>query len=201
MTRKLKRRRWPLNGLSAWQRSAVFHEIGRKALTSWNRKRHRLPKCGAARRYDGQPCQQVAMKNGRCYFHGGATPRGKEWHLTRWPSRSSPHAAKKLHAKVCQRERAARARQRLIEAMTPAQRARHDRWQATHSAGAKAARAGKAEEMRRNVEARKLLAKARLERQDNPEFDRLGREIDRLRVEASRLEQRNAFRSLGGVFE
>jgi len=27
--------------------------------------------CGAARKYDGQPCQAKALANGRCYLHGG----------------------------------------------------------------------------------------------------------------------------------
>ncbi len=35
----------------------------------------KLPRCGAKARSNGyQPCRQAAMKNGRCYFHGGATP-------------------------------------------------------------------------------------------------------------------------------
>ena len=27
--------------------------------------------CGAARKYDGKPCQAKALANGRCYLHGG----------------------------------------------------------------------------------------------------------------------------------
>lgn len=35
----------------------------------------KLPRCGAKARSNGhQPCRQAAMVNGRCYFHGGATP-------------------------------------------------------------------------------------------------------------------------------
>lgn len=38
-----------------------------------------LPKCGAKTR-KGNPCQQVAMANGRCYLHGGKStgPRTPE---------------------------------------------------------------------------------------------------------------------------
>ena len=30
-------------------------------------------RCGARRKSDGLPCQQAAMKNGRCFCHGGAS--------------------------------------------------------------------------------------------------------------------------------
>lgn len=41
------------------------------------------PRCGARRKYDGQPCQCPAMPNGRCRLHGGKstgprTPDGRE---------------------------------------------------------------------------------------------------------------------------
>ncbi len=41
------------------------------------------PRCGAKRRHDGRACQQPAMPNGRCRFHGGKstgprTPQGLE---------------------------------------------------------------------------------------------------------------------------
>ena len=32
---------------------------------------HASPRCGAKRRCDGGECQQPAMNNGRCRFHGG----------------------------------------------------------------------------------------------------------------------------------
>lgn len=37
-----------------------------------------LPRCGAkARSRDGEPCKQAQVMNGsgRCYWHGGATPK------------------------------------------------------------------------------------------------------------------------------
>jgi hypothetical protein len=38
------------------------------------------PRCGAKRRHDGGSCQQPAMPNGRCRFHGGKStgPRTAE---------------------------------------------------------------------------------------------------------------------------
>ncbi len=29
------------------------------------------PRCGAGRKYDGQPCQAAALASGRCKLHGG----------------------------------------------------------------------------------------------------------------------------------
>jgi len=41
----------------------------------------KLPRCGAkTKSRNGKPCQLAAMKNGRCYLHGGKStgPRTKE---------------------------------------------------------------------------------------------------------------------------
>lgn len=48
-----------------------------------NPKRLKGPRCGARRKYDGQPCQCKALANGKCKFHGGMstgprTPEGKQ---------------------------------------------------------------------------------------------------------------------------
>ena len=34
--------------------------------------------CGAKARSTGKPCRQFAMKNGRCYLHGGKSSGAKE---------------------------------------------------------------------------------------------------------------------------
>ena len=33
--------------------------------------------CGAARKYDGNPCQAKALANGRCKYHGGMSTGAK----------------------------------------------------------------------------------------------------------------------------
>lgn len=33
-----------------------------------------LPRCNAMAKSTGARCKQVAMKNGKCYWHGGASP-------------------------------------------------------------------------------------------------------------------------------
>jgi len=40
-----------------------------------------VPKCGAKSKRTGKPCQQPAMKNGRCRLHGGKStgpPKGNQ---------------------------------------------------------------------------------------------------------------------------
>ncbi len=43
----------------------------------------KAPRCGARRKYDGQPCQAPAMKNGRCRLHGGKSTGPKRARLTK----------------------------------------------------------------------------------------------------------------------
>jgi hypothetical protein len=45
-----------------------------------------MPKCGAKCRQTGAPCTNpVAEPGKRCRLHGGATPRGKDWHKVQMP--------------------------------------------------------------------------------------------------------------------
>ena len=39
-----------------------------------------LPMCGAHARSTGKPCRQLAMRNGRCYLHGGKSTGAKNPH-------------------------------------------------------------------------------------------------------------------------
>jgi len=34
--------------------------------------------CGAKAKHNGKPCRQFAMKNGRCYYHGGRSTGPKK---------------------------------------------------------------------------------------------------------------------------
>jgi len=34
--------------------------------------------CGARAKHNGEACRQFAMKNGRCYYHGGASTGAKK---------------------------------------------------------------------------------------------------------------------------
>ena len=134
-----RRRKTQANGPTQWQASARFREIGRAAARKRNHQAKSLPLCGATKR-DGEPCRKLAMKNGRCRLHGGATPSGDNWHVVRWPDPNSPGANEKLHRKLKDRERRAAQREARVAAMTPEERARHERWHRTHQPGSAAAR-------------------------------------------------------------
>lgn len=138
--------------------SPVAIAIGREALRKWQRKRHLLPKCGAKARTTGEPCRQTAMANGRCAYHGGLTPKGDQWHVTRWRKPATPQDQARKRWTV---ERRAAKRKARVHAMTPEERIRYDHWHKTHPAGSQARREALREERRRAEETRALLARPR----------------------------------------
>ncbi|RWL42246.1 MAG: hypothetical protein EOR60_26070 [Mesorhizobium sp.] len=156
----MKRKR-PQRAPSAWQSSAQWQAIGSAAIRAWNRKRPNLPKCSAARKRDGEPCQQIAMANGKCFIHGGRTPRGNEWHRTQWPDGKSPDAEKKLQRKLVERERYAKKRAARLAAMSTAERERHEAWHAARKPGSAAAREQARAERKQNAELREMIAAPR----------------------------------------
>ncbi len=86
-------------------------------------------RCGARRRSDGEPCQQIVLfPNGRCRLHGGKTPKGKDWHKVQYPGPGTPiEAAMRKERVVAKRQKKrALARAEKLAAMTPEQRARYD---------------------------------------------------------------------------
>ena len=121
--------------------SAAHRQRAREQLKRWQRViRPTLPKCGAKSRVTGEPCQQTAMANGRCYVHGGRTPKGDAWHKPRWPNGDAPDAETKLCKKLRDHDRARKRRANRLAAMTPEERERHERWQRTHKPGKAAVR-------------------------------------------------------------
>ncbi|WP_292295920.1 hypothetical protein [Mesorhizobium sp.] len=144
-----------------WQSSAQWRAIGSAAIRAWNRKRSNLPKCNAARKRDGEPCQQIAMANGKCFIHGGRTPRGREWHRTQWPDGKSPDAEKKLQRKFAERERYAKERAARLASMSPAERERHEAWHAARKHGSAAAREQARAERKQNAEIREMMTAPR----------------------------------------
>lgn len=93
------------------------------------------------------------MANGRCYWHGGATPRENGFHRM-----SMPATVEKLDAKLHRSERKNKRRLAWLASMTPERRAKYDAWVKTHQPGAAAPRAAERERRRQNAEARALLA-------------------------------------------
>lgn len=122
--------------------STAHRDQARDAILGWhNRLRAQRPKCGAKRKYDGEPCQQIAMSNGRCAYHGGRTPKGSGWHKPRWPNGEAPDAEVKLRRKLKTRAKETERRSARLAAMTAEQREKHKRWQSSHTPGAARLRA------------------------------------------------------------
>lgn len=145
-----------------WFQTAQHRLQASAAISAWNaRQRAHGVKCGARRKHDGQPCQQYAMENGRCYYHGGRVGKGKDWHKPRWPKKSAPDAAQRLARKIQDLEKAARRRERRLARMSPEQRAEYQAWLRTHQPGDAGARATRRRELEQNKEARALLSRDR----------------------------------------
>ncbi|WHO77465.1 hypothetical protein [Rhizobium leguminosarum] len=164
--------------------SAQNRMQAREAILRWHGKlRPTRARCGAKRKYDGEPCQQIAMANGRCAYHGGKTGRGAAWHKPGWPNGDAPDAEQKLARKLKDQARAANKRAARLAAMTPEERERHDVWHRTHRPGAAGQRA--ADRMRRKqaAEMRALI--------DQPAppadaaIDQIQRAIDELERQAA----------------
>lgn len=173
-----------------WAKSARFREIGLAALREVARERAKLPKCGATARSTGGPCQQPAMENGRCRYHGGRTPSGDDWHQPRWPHRNAPNWNAKFSQKISDLERASRRREKLIAAMPPEKRAAYERWKAAHKPGPAAARARSGAALREAQQHRKIVEEP-IRREPDPELIALERDIELLRamIEEARREQ------------
>ena len=171
--------------LSAWQQSAEFRMVSIAAIEGWNAKRDGLPRCGAKRKSDGQPCQQWPVRGKvRCWLHGGVTPRGKAWHTRQRASRNK----RRLERKLLKHERETRKRGERFAAMTPTERESYRRWLRTHQPGLAAARAALREQRRQLKEARDLLNEAACKpRTSNAEALSLEREKAKLQRRAEKL--------------
>jgi len=138
--------------------TAAQRRQARHAIMLWhNDIRQSRPKCSARRKTDGEQCQQLAMQNGKCFCHGGRTPKGKDWHKPRWPNGKAPDAEAKLVRKLKDLEKAGKKRAARLAAMTPEERARYDRWHATREPGAPGPRASRRQEMRQAEATRQLI--------------------------------------------
>lgn len=146
-----------------WRGSAAQIAVGRAAIIKWNRTRHLHPKCEAARKRDYEPCQNLAMANGRCHKHGGKTPKGDNWHRPLWPHRDAPGANTKLNRKLNDLQRAAAKREKRKKRMSAEERAAHEQWQRTHKPGPAAARARTRRERKDAAEMRELFLKVERE--------------------------------------
>ncbi|MFI5411578.1 hypothetical protein [Kaistia sp. UC242_56] len=144
--------------LDRWRKSPQFRLIARAQCRRMNAAKVTAKRCGARRKRDGQPCELEALENGRCYLHGGRTPKGDQWHCPVWPDKNAPNANAKLARKLQDLERAAQKRAMRLATMSPEERAAHERWQKSHPSGSAGTRATDRARRRQDAEARKLFA-------------------------------------------
>lgn len=170
-------------GQRAWRRSARFKAMGRAACLKFNARRRHAPRCEAARRTDGEPCQQPAGQNGRCRFHGGATPSGKGWHRPTYPAADTAVSTAKFNGKLACLELRARKRAKRLTAMTLEQRAAHEAWHRNHKPGPAGQRQAAKSRAAQDAETRALIASLDEDAPLSPEAMQLRAaiaEIDRL---------------------
>lgn len=118
-----------------------------------NARWHFLPKCSATAKRSGQPCQLPAMANGKCYYHGGKTPKGKDWHRI-----SKPKNPSKATDKLDAIERRNKARARRLARMTPEERAAHKKWHQSHAPGPPEPREARRQLRKQNADMRARAA-------------------------------------------
>jgi hypothetical protein len=167
---------------AGWSQSTQFRTMAREAIRTYNATRHTLPKCEAVRRTDGGLCQQIAMDNGRCYIHGGRTPRGKDWH------RPQPGAdAAKTQRKLKDMERSAKRRAKRLASMTPEERKSYEDWRKTHKPGPAGPRAAERAKRTQNRAVREQLAQIGKPSPQSAEGQAMADAIEALRIQAQRL--------------
>lgn len=177
--RSTRQDQWAQGGLKA---------VGRAALMKYNREvRPHRPRCDAIRKRDGERCENIASPNGKCRVHGGATPRGDEWHKPQWPSGSRPDWQKKLHEKLARLDRNRRRLERRLAKMSDDERKGYERWQRDHKPGPPAERARRRVDHNHASETREWLQQIDQQRPASAEITELQRQAAALEAERDRL--------------
>lgn len=157
---------------------AAFIAAGRAALRHIQANRHLLPKCRAMSKTTGRQCGQFPMENGLCYYHGGRTPKGKDWNRPQWPKKSSPDAERKMVAHLRDLERREKQRLKRLAKMTAEERAGYEKWHRDRPLGTPAHRAAKRLARQQNAEVRGAAP----ERPIDPELAAIQNRIAELRA-------------------
>lgn len=106
--------------------SAHFKEARMRGLRNAWAKQANGPKCGAKTRADGAPCRNpVAEEGQRCRLHGGATPKGKDWHRRQFPKKGA--SISKLQKKLSELSKRDQKAEERRAAMSPEERAMHEK--------------------------------------------------------------------------
>lgn len=161
-------------------RPAAFAAAGNIAIARFNATRHLLPKCGAIARSTGEPCRRVAMENGRCHYHGGRTPKGKDWHRRQWKQSDTPNSRERFERKLQQTQKSAAAQAARLAKMTPDERAAYDKWHRDRPIGSPAQRAAKKLARKQNEEARARFAQGQEPKPESAEAAAIRAQIEEL---------------------
>jgi hypothetical protein len=178
--------------LDRWRKSDTFRRIASDSAKANLKAFDGAPRCGAARKRDGEPCCNPAMKNGRCKIHGGATPSGSAWHVPQYADPSTPRGERKLNRKLRAMKRYAEKRAARLAAMSDTDRERHLAWHRTHPAGgSRASRRAKSDRARQDIEFRRFLSQEPSQRPTDPELVRVRTELAAARAKLALLEARD----------
>lgn len=170
---------------TAWDNGGL-KLVGRKTLEYYNKHvRPFRPRCDAMRK-NGIPCRNLALTSGKCRIHGGATPRGENWHKRQWPSGSAPDAEKKLHDKLKLIERDGARLKRRLAKMSTDERRRYDEWHQARQPGPPGPRAQRRADRKSAAEMRKSLTDD-APRHISPELAALREQAAALEAERDRL--------------
>jgi hypothetical protein len=178
--------------LDRWRKSDEFRQVARKSAKLNIARFKAAPRCGAARKRDGEPCVNPAMKNGRCGIHGGKTPSGRQWHVVQLPDCSTPAGEGKFNRKLRQQQRDAIKRAERLAAMTADQRAKHDAWHRSHRPGAGAARSAQRARTGQTTQAHLLVNLEPSLPTTDPESIRIGTALSAAKARLAALEAGNA---------
>ena len=160
----------------------AFIEAARRCTRERNALQHLRPKCGAIAKSTGKPCGHPAMENGRCQYHGGKTPKGKDWHRVMIPA--NPDRAT---AKIQELERRAEVRAKRLVSMSPEDLAAYREWQNTHAPGPPEGREARRQIRKQNADMRERWAAQRTG-DPTPEIVTLRAEREALRARLEALE-------------
>lgn len=144
---------------TAWSRSPRFKAIALAALVRAREIKARMPKCGAKAKSTGERCRHAARENGKCLWHGGATPKGDQWHRLQLPAADTKREWTKFKVKQIRQAKSAKHREALIHELSPSEVARVRKWAKDHRPGSKASRAARKAEESTNAELRDLLSR------------------------------------------
>ena len=172
-------------GVKAWRRSERWRRIALAQALANVRAWAARPRCGATAKRTGCPCRQAAMQNGRCRWHGGRTPSGKNWHQPIFSPGTTASGTSKLDRKLYDLAQARKRREKRLSAMTPAEREAYWKWHEARDPR-QSARLSRRRAKQQAIEARSILA--RDVTQQDPEVMRLAELIQMLEREIQSIE-------------